>query len=505
MTLRHLVVCGVALAAAPLAGPAAAQNLGTYRWQLQPYCNIVNLSVTQNGAIYTLDGYDDQCSGAAGRAGTTGIAFMNPSGTIGFGLSAVSAPGAAPVHIDATISITTLSGTWRDSAGNNGTFTFTPGAGSGGSPRPVTGGIGALAVNPSQVQLRVSGTCGAGTFLQSVNTDGTVGCGADGIGSGDITGVTAGTGLSGGGPSGAVTLNVNFAGSGGLDTAARSDHTHTSPTLFNTSVGFGALQSNTTGENNTAVGGLALQVNSTGWYNTAVGRQVMVTTSTGSNNTGVGSFAMANVSTGNHNTALGTMALLQIEGQSRNTAIGFNAMGNGVGNDNIAIGYNAANALTAGDGNIYIGSFGAAAESGRIRIGNSIQHGFAYIAGISGVVVAGDPVQVSSTGQLGVAVSSARVKERIEPLADARAVVQALRPVTFHFKPSVEGRPDGKQYRTDRRGGRRGAAGAGHSRRVGRGRRPADAVPGAAADRRSAAPGARARGHGSLSLRPCAH
>lgn len=44
--------------------------------------------------------------------------------------------------------------------------------------------------------------------------------------SGTITGVTAGSGLTGGGNSGAVTLAANFGGDGGLSTVSRSDHTH---------------------------------------------------------------------------------------------------------------------------------------------------------------------------------------------------------------------------------------------------------------------------------------
>lgn len=43
---------------------------------------------------------------------------------------------------------------------------------------------------------------------------------------GDITAVVAGTGLSGGAAVGSATLNVNFAGSGSANTAARSDHEH---------------------------------------------------------------------------------------------------------------------------------------------------------------------------------------------------------------------------------------------------------------------------------------
>ena len=115
--------------------PANAQPIGTFRWQLQPYCNVLTLSVTQQNGIYTLDGTDNQCGGPQ-AASAIGIAFLHPAGTVGFGVSIVS-PGGTPVHVEATINMSSLGGTWRDSAGETGAFIFTLGAGSGGAPRPV--------------------------------------------------------------------------------------------------------------------------------------------------------------------------------------------------------------------------------------------------------------------------------------------------------------------------------------------------------------------------------
>jgi hypothetical protein len=113
---------------------AFAQSLGTFRWQLQPYCNVLTLTVTQNSGVYTLDGFDDQC-GAATVAPLAGTAVSNPNGTIELGLNIVASPGGAPVHVAVPLSITTLGGTWHDSLGNTGSFVFNPGT-PAGAPRP---------------------------------------------------------------------------------------------------------------------------------------------------------------------------------------------------------------------------------------------------------------------------------------------------------------------------------------------------------------------------------
>ena len=66
------------------------------------------------------------------------------------------------------------------------------------------------AVNTKQDQ--VINTCNPGQSIRVINPDGSVVCEDDSIG-GDISGVTAGSGLTGGGETGPVTLNVG-AGTG---------------------------------------------------------------------------------------------------------------------------------------------------------------------------------------------------------------------------------------------------------------------------------------------------
>jgi hypothetical protein len=81
-----------------------------------------------------------------------------------------------------------------------------------------------FSVNTAEMQTRVADTCPAGSAMSAIASDGSVTC--ESVGTGDITGVTAGLGLSGGATAGDATLDLDFGGSGTENSAARSDHDH---------------------------------------------------------------------------------------------------------------------------------------------------------------------------------------------------------------------------------------------------------------------------------------
>jgi hypothetical protein len=218
-----------------VASPATAQLLGTFRWQLVPFCNVVTFSVQQILSAFILVGADDQC-GMPTPAAAVGTALLQADGSARLGFTTVG-PNGVPAHTEATVNPTTLVGTWRDGEEHTGDFLPNPPAPAAGSARPAPmlaggtlgpgvitttllapgsvttgtlapgavdataitdGAIGTADIDPAQVQRRITGVCPVGQFLLTIAADGTVTCGTP-------------------------LLNVAFAGPGTAPTAARSD------------------------------------------------------------------------------------------------------------------------------------------------------------------------------------------------------------------------------------------------------------------------------------------
>ena len=174
-----------------------------------------------------------------------------------------------------------------------------------------------------------------------INTNGTIhfapGQTFPGTGSGTITGVTAGTALTGGGTSGHVTLNVDttkvplltsantFAASQALtsgDLSLGSTFNATSGVINIGGVPF--LHGFSKGNQNVFVGG-AGNFTTTGTATAATGFGALAAQTSGKNNTAAGSNALASVTTGSSNTGVGVSAGPTGGALSNTTAVGANA------------------------------------------------------------------------------------------------------------------------------------------------------------------------------------
>jgi hypothetical protein len=187
-TLPRLAALALVAWAVPATG--AAQVFGTFPWQMQPYCNVVTLTLTNAPAGLTLAGTDDQC-GATNKGSAVGVASFNGGGDVTLNFSIVTAPSGKPVHVSAVVSPANGNGTWTDSVGNSGTLAFfgavpglpvRPFPASGLPPSIITtteiaaGAVGASDINTAEVQARVTGACATGQAAAAVNADGSVAC-----------------------------------------------------------------------------------------------------------------------------------------------------------------------------------------------------------------------------------------------------------------------------------------------------------------------------------------
>ncbi|HWV57569.1 MAG TPA: tail fiber domain-containing protein [Longimicrobiales bacterium] len=185
--------------------------------------------------------------------------------------------------------------------------------------------------------------------------------------------------------------------------------------------------------------GIGAGANASGPSSVAMGANAAAN-ATGTGSVAIGAGAGLGITSGARNTAVGMEALGggAVTGDG-NVAIGANALGGltGASVGNIAIGTSAGRTITSGSFNIYLSHDGFD-ESNTIRIGHPTVQNRAFIAGVRGSTVIGDPVLVSSDGQLGVASSSASVKHDVRDMGSLSARIYDLRPVAFRYLPSID-------------------------------------------------------------------
>ena len=135
-----LVFAGVLLGGA--AADAGAQVLGTFRWRMAPYCNVLTLTAVQYGPAIQVSGFDDKC-GLQPRDPVTGSVFLDGAAGVGH-LGLIDTDGLTST-IRFTVNLSSLSGTWVDNSDRGGDFTFNPSA-APGDMRPIARDLWAYVV-----------------------------------------------------------------------------------------------------------------------------------------------------------------------------------------------------------------------------------------------------------------------------------------------------------------------------------------------------------------------
>lgn len=227
----------------------------------------------------------------------------------------------------------------------------------------------------------------------------------------------------------------------------------------NVSVGKDALNAVTTGQKNIAIGTSALSLNTTNSNNVAIGHQAMKDSvgktqsvaigvdalkTGGSGNVAIGYQALFN-GTGSSNVAVGKDALVLSTIALSNTAIGSEA-GKSLttGGANVFLGYNSGSALTTGASNVFLGNFTASFNSGDIFTGsNNIAIG--DLSNPSTLTVDNEiTLGNSSHTVIRAAVTSitslsdVRDKKDIKDLSTGLEFVEGLRPVEFTWNDRDE-------------------------------------------------------------------
>ena len=82
-----------ALILAATSASAQAQVVGTFYWRLAPLGSVLNVTITQKGGLFVLEGFETQCGGNLSLP-LTGMAIPQANGTIFMGMTSINETGS---------------------------------------------------------------------------------------------------------------------------------------------------------------------------------------------------------------------------------------------------------------------------------------------------------------------------------------------------------------------------------------------------------------------------
>ena len=218
---------------------------------------------------------------------------------------------------------------------------------------------------------------------------------------------------------GTYSLYYNTTGYNNTANGLRSLYSNTTG-FQNTANGVDSLYSNTTGDSNTANGMYSLYANTTGDYNTANGYRSLYSNTTGSNNTANGTYSLYYNTTGYYNTANGVSSLSSNTTGNQNTANGYYSLFyNTTGSNNTAngiySGYNPSNDIAqyriTTDTNMTLLGYGAT-KNNASELDNGIAIGAgAQVLASNQVVLGNDSITTTLLkGNVGIGTTSPYAK-----------------------------------------------------------------------------------------------
>ena len=215
-------------------------------------------------------------------------------------------------------------------------------------------------------------------------------------------------------------------------------------------IGYQALYTNGSGDNNIAIGNVAAYDNSTGYQNVAIGSEALTNNTIGYNNVAIGERALFSNTSGNNNIAIGYWALQGDGNGVYNTGIGRYVLYQNQGDYNTACGY-AAGAGISSPTYTYCSFLGYDADATATgSYTNAMSLGYDASFDATNHIAIGNTSITQIGGQVGWStLSDARIKNNVSEDVVGLDFIMKLRPVTYNLSKTKQDELTGNKDLSD--------------------------------------------------------